>query len=107
MPHKNSKPRCKATAKNSKPCSAAPTSGGLCFFHANPDKASELGQRGGRAKGPTANPDAAEYIARPLNTVGDVTNLLANTINDLRSGRIYSRLANTAGFLASGMLKEF
>jgi len=99
--------RCKGMTRSGRPCTPWAMEGGLCFFHANPDKASELGQRGGRAKGPTADPDAAEYIARPLNTVGDVTNLLANTINDLRSGRIDSRLANTAGFLASGMLKAF
>ena len=39
--------RCKANTKAGKPCSAAPTSGGLCFFHSNPAKASELGRIGG------------------------------------------------------------
>jgi hypothetical protein len=81
--------------------------GGLCYFHANPDKASELGKRGGRAKGPKASPGgAAEYIVRPLRSVDDDTRLLADTINDLRSGTIDSRLANTVGFLATGMLKS-
>jgi hypothetical protein len=80
--------------------------GGLCYFHANPDKASELGKRGGRAKGPNASLGAAaEYIAHPLKSVDDVTKLLADTINDLRSGTIDSRLANTVRFLATGMLK--
>jgi hypothetical protein len=79
--------------------------GGLCYFHANPNKASELGQRGGKAKGPKVAADLVEYVARPLKTVDDVTNLLADTINDLRSGTIDSRLANTVGFLATGMLK--
>ena len=44
-------------------------------------------------------------MARPLKTVDDITNLLADTINDLRSGTIGSRLANTVGYLATGMLK--
>lgn len=57
--------------------------------------------------GPIVTPSAMEYVARPLKTVGDVTSLLADTINDLRSGAIDSRLANTVGFLASGMLKAF
>ena len=35
----------------------------------------------------------------------DVTKLLGDTINDLRSGTIDSRLANTIGYLATGMLK--
>ena len=74
--------------------------GGPCCFHANPDKASELGKRGGRAKGPMGTPGASEYVARPINSVDDVARLLADTINDLRSGTIDSRLANTVGFLA-------
>ena len=79
--------------------------GGLCYFHANPDKASELGKRGGRAKGSIGTPGATEYVVRPIKNVHDVAGLLADTINDLRSGTIDSRLANTVGFLAAGMLK--
>jgi hypothetical protein len=37
-----------ATAKSGKPCAAPPTEGGLCFFHANPNQARELGRAGGR-----------------------------------------------------------
>jgi hypothetical protein len=37
--------------------------GGLCYFHANPDKASELGKPGGGAKGPTASPGGAIFLA--------------------------------------------
>lgn len=54
------KPRCKALAKSGKPCGAAPTPTGLCFFHGNPNKASELGRIGGkrnrRPKGKNAHP---------------------------------------------------
>lgn len=42
------RPRCRATTKTGKRCKAAPTAGGLCFFHANPNKAVELGRKGGR-----------------------------------------------------------
>jgi hypothetical protein len=79
--------------------------GGLCYFHANPDKAVELGQRGGKAKSPPNGHDAAIYVPRPLKTADDVTRLLADTINDLRSGAIDSRIANTVAYLAAGMLK--
>ena len=79
--------------------------GGLCYFHANPDKASELSQRGGRAKDPLSGSTLPKYVERSLKTVGDVTSLLADTMNDLRSGRIDARLANKVGFLASGTLK--
>jgi len=42
---------CKALTKKGQPCRAAATAGGLCFFHANPNKASELGRIGGRSNG--------------------------------------------------------
>ena len=44
----NSKVRCKGTTRAGKPCGAPPTQGGLCFFHANPNQARELGRAGGR-----------------------------------------------------------
>jgi len=39
--------QCLAKTKAGKPCQAAATSGGLCFFHANPRLASKLGRKGG------------------------------------------------------------
>jgi hypothetical protein len=41
------KTNCKALTKQGNPCKAPATEGGLCFFHANPDRARELGQMGG------------------------------------------------------------
>jgi general stress protein YciG len=51
MPLKRLKPplgHCKATTSSGKPCRAKPHKGGLCFFHSDPQKAAELGQKGGR-----------------------------------------------------------
>src|SRR5689334_16717181 len=42
------KPKCQALKKNGKPCGAAPTKTGLCFFHSNPNLVAELGRVGGR-----------------------------------------------------------
>ena len=39
---------CKAKTQAGKACRAAAMAGGLCFFHANPTKAAELGRIGGR-----------------------------------------------------------
>jgi len=49
----SSNSRCKANTKEGRPCRAAATEGGLCFFHANPNKAVELGRIGGRKNGHT------------------------------------------------------
>src|ERR1039458_96725 len=43
--------RCNGKTKAGAPCRAPASSGGLCFFHANPDKAHILGQIGGRKNG--------------------------------------------------------
>ena len=48
MQTRNSSSRCKGRTKSGKPCRAAATAGGLCYFHANPAKARELGRIGGR-----------------------------------------------------------
>jgi hypothetical protein len=56
--------RCQGRTKRGNPCRAAATAGGLCYFHANPNKASELGRIGGRSK---SNP--AVESSEPLPTV--------------------------------------
>jgi hypothetical protein len=42
MISKNKNTRCSGRTQKGEPCRAAATPGGLCFFHANPNKASEL-----------------------------------------------------------------
>lgn len=48
MGNRREENRCQGRTKSGEPCKAAATAGGLCFFHANPAKASELGRLGGR-----------------------------------------------------------
>jgi hypothetical protein len=91
MTAKNQAHRCKAKTKAGKPCRAAATAGGLCFFHANPDKASELGRIGGmsnrRAAGETADPLPS------LDNALAVQDTVARLIADLYAGRIHPRIA--------------
>jgi hypothetical protein len=91
MNHRNLDSRCKARAKSGKPCRAAATAGGLCFFHANPDKASELGRIGG-----SSNRHAAGENADPLPTLDDalaVRDTVARLIADVYGGKIHPRIA--------------
>ncbi len=62
---------------------------------------SELGRRGGEAKGS----GGARYAERSLKTVDDVTALLGDTIKDLGMGLIDPKEATAVGYLAAGMLK--
>jgi hypothetical protein len=83
--------RCKAKTKTGKPCRAAATPGGLCFLHANPNKAAELGRLGGKA-----NRHASGENADPLPTLDSVTavhDLVARLIADIHAERLHPRIA--------------
>ena len=91
MTPKNSNPRCKARAKSGKPCQAAATAGGLCFFHANPNKASELGRIGGRSKRHSVA-ESTDPLPR-LETATAVRDAVAQLIVDVYAGKLNPRVA--------------
>jgi len=81
--------RCKAQAKSGKRCRAAATACGLCFFHANPNKASELGSIGGRKK---RSPLAASLEPLPpLDNATAVRDFIGQLIPDTLSGKVNPR----------------
>ena len=90
MTLKTSNPRCQSMTKSGKPCRAAATEGGLCFFHANPNKAVELGRIGGKKNGllrvgldPLPNLDNAMAIR----------DTVARLLSDVYSGKLHPRIA--------------
>jgi hypothetical protein len=91
MTQKNLDLRCKALAKSGKPCRAAATPGGLCFFHANPKKASELGRIGGRRK---SFPDggSADSLLK-LETAAAVRDVVTRLIADVFAGKMNPKIA--------------
>src|SRR5437868_14713615 len=91
MPSKNLDPRCKARAKSGKPCRAAATEGGLCFFHANPNKASELGRIGGH-RNRRAVMNASDPLPR-LDSAIAVRTIVARLIEDVYAGKLHPRIA--------------
>jgi hypothetical protein len=103
MTHKNLNSRCKAIAKSGKPCRAAATEGGLCFFHSNPDKASELGRIGGRGN----RHDVGEN-ADPLPILDNATavrDAVARLIADVYGGKVHPRIAAGLAPLLSMQLR--
>ena len=85
--------RCIGKTKAGDPCRAPAGSGGLCFFHANPDKAHTLGQIGGRKnRSQLPEPPAAASLS-----AADLRDILVGAIHDVRSKKITPR---TAGALA-------
>ena len=76
-----------------------------CFFH---DPAAETArkaaqQRGGQAKGPAVLP--ADTADVPLHNGKDVAAFLAETINQVRKGRVSPKIASTVGYLSSLLMK--
>ncbi len=81
---------CKALMKKGKPCRAAATAGGLCFFHANPNKATELGPLGGRSHHRPADGNADSLPTLDCATVQDkIDRLMAGVL----TGKIPPRVA--------------
>jgi hypothetical protein len=95
--------RCKAQTKAGKPCRAAATRGGLCFFHANPNKASELGRIGGRK-----NRHTVAANAEPLPTLDNaiaVRNTVNRLIDDVYSGKVDPKTASGLASLLTLQLR--
>jgi len=78
-----------------------------CFFH-DPDSAivSEAARKnGGRKRSRRAAVLPADTRDQPLDSVSDVTVLLAETINQVRRGQIDPRISNAVGYLAGILLR--
>jgi len=95
--------RCKAKTKRGEPCRAAATEGGLCFFHANPNKAAELGRIGGREKG-QARAEAAAPLPT-LDSTAAVRDTVARLIENLHSGKLHPKMDSGFSSLLSLQLR--
>jgi hypothetical protein len=76
-----------------------------CFFHdpARRTKRKAAQQRSGRANSIAVLPlDAADV---PLHSGKDVAAFLAETINQVRKGRVSPKIASTVGYLSSLLMK--
>ena len=91
MTEKNLDSRCKAKTKKGKPCRAAATDGGLCFFHANPNKAVELGRIGGQSKG-RGLPNGADPLPT-LDSMKAVRDTVDRLIVDVYCGKLHPKIA--------------
>jgi len=85
-PSKAARKRCKGVTKNGTACTAWAMEGGLCYFHANPDKAAALGRNGGRHRKQTYEL-ASDHIAVP-ESAADVKRMLAETMAEVKAGKM-------------------
>lgn len=94
--------RCQGVTKQGTRCRAFPTEGGLCFFHANPTKAAQLGRLGGRKNrrravemDPLPAPDSAKAIRE----------ILERVISEAYTGQLPARTAAVLGPLLNSQLR--
>jgi hypothetical protein len=84
-PRQGSREQCKARTKAGSPCQAPAVEGGLCFCHAHPEKLAELGRQGGQKNRRWKLDGCGALPHKPLKSIGDVSELLEETINRIRS----------------------
>ena len=93
--------RCKGKTRTGAACRAPAGSGGLCFFHANPDCAKALGQIGGRR-----NRRSVVNLQVPENmTAADVCNVTGHAIRLLLAGELRAREASALAQLCNSLYR--
>ena len=96
--------KCRAETRAGRPCAAPAVRGGIyCALHNDPQRAAELGRKGGtRSRKVYETPD--RDIPAPRNAC-DVKNLLAEVMAEIRAGKMDPKLGTTLGYLGTSLLK--
>jgi general stress protein YciG len=96
--------KCRAKTRAGRKCAAPAVRGGIyCALHNDPQRAAELGRRGG-AKGRKVYESTDREIPAPQ-TACDVKNLLAEVMAEIRAGKMDPKLGTTLGYLGTSLLK--
>ena len=98
--------KCRATTKAGSSCAAPAIRGGTyCALHADPERAGELGRRGG-LRNRKMYVDAEQEASAPT-SVGEVKKMLAETMAGVRSGTIDPKIGTTVAYVAAALLRAY
>jgi hypothetical protein len=96
--------QCQKKKRDGAQCRARARSGHkYCALHAEPGKAAELGSKGGRRRA-VYSPDALKEFTAPR-SAADLRDLLAQSIIEIRTGKLDPKLANSISYLGAGFLR--
>jgi len=96
--------QCQKQKRDGAQCRARARSGHkYCALHAEPGKAAELGSKGGRRRA-VYSPDGLKDFDPP-ETAADLRDLLAQSIIEIRAGKLDPKLANSISYLGAGFLR--
>jgi general stress protein YciG len=98
--------KCQARTKAGRECAAPAVRGGaLCAIHSDPNRAAELGRKGGARNRKVYDGDVGN-VSVP-ESAGDVKRMLAETMADIRAERMDPKLGSTIGYLGIAVLRAF
>jgi hypothetical protein len=94
--------KCRAKSKAGKPC-CAPCVGdtNCCVMHSG--RAAELGRKGGLRR-TVYSPEGLKEFSAPK-SAADLRDLLAQSIVEIRTGKLDPKLANSISYLGTGFLR--
>jgi hypothetical protein len=96
--------QCHNEKRDGKRCRAAALTGqARCAMHAQPGRAAELGSKGGRRRA-ICSPGELREFETPK-TAADLRELLAESIIEIRAGKLVLRVANALGYLGASYLR--
>jgi hypothetical protein len=96
--------QCEHEKRDGKRCRARALTGqNRCAIHAQPGRAAELGSKGGRRRAVFSAGDLREFAAPK--TAADLRDLLAESIIEIRAGKLDPRVANALGYLGASYLR--
>jgi general stress protein YciG len=98
--------KCQAKTKAGRQCAAPAVRGSaLCALHSDPNRAAELGRKGG-ARNRKVYDNDVRNVSVP-ESAGDVKRMLAETMADIRAERMDPKLGSTLGYLGMALLRAF
>ena len=101
---------CQGKTVEGEPCRATPISGKkTCMFHDEEmaERRAAGRREGGRRRSePRRTLDPSQRMTA-VSSLADVRDLLADTINHVRTGQVDPKIANTVGYLASVLVRVF
>jgi hypothetical protein len=96
--------QCRKKKRDGSRCEARALTGAkYCALHSDPGAAASLGSRGGRRRA-VYSPDGLKEFPVPK-SAADLRDLLAQSIIEIRTGKLDPKLANSISYLGTGFLR--
>src|SRR5271157_2556110 len=96
--------KCQAKTKAGRQCRAPAVRDRIyCALHADPERAAQLGRKGGIGNRKLYEANHPK-ISAPRNA-SDVMNLLADAMAEVRAGRMDPKVGSTLGYLGTSLMK--